>query len=231
MNWYSLAAGSGLQKHMAKFANKQITKPHFRVVCPACFGNNDGKDPLGPGSYWTPRWNAVVSMLCTINKFYFQRNNSHNSDGFRTKIYRLDKAIMADPPKEHSWAFNYQSDAGEQVLVKALSEPVMLCDMLPTDRQFLELMEDYEPDVDYSKGEKYLWNGQEVFLYPNYQTKKLEIAKKNEGWSFSVIGSLSSAQEFESWVSQAKLLDSEWTGMIEYFMQDMGWMKYHDSIG
>lgn len=216
MNW--------LQKACAK----QINRPYYRVHCEPMYGNNAGGDILGQGSYWTPRWTGVQAMLLSILRNYVQYRGSLTADHFRTRVWKIENAIMDDPPKNHQWAFTFQADAGEQVLVEALSKPELLHDLTPEDPEFENLIEDFKPDVDYSKGEKFLWNGKEVYLYPNYNTKQFEIMEPTgEVWEFRNLGSIRNVDEFRNFSKQARPVDNDDSASMgtDYFIMDMGWIK------
>jgi hypothetical protein len=58
-------------KWVYKYSEQTIQQPYYRIVCPATWGNNNG-NPLGPGSYWTPRWNAIQSMLQSVAHFWVE---------------------------------------------------------------------------------------------------------------------------------------------------------------
>lgn len=213
----------GMTNWLRVLGQTSIQQPYYRVVCPACYGNNAGKNFLGVGSYWTPRWNGVIEMLRTIMSFYLKSGKNLNAESFQTKIYKLDDAIMEDPPSEHSWAFNFASDADEQVLVKALSPPELLYNINPYDSQFQDLIAtDYEPDVNYYAGEKARWRGQPVFIVPDYDRRKIEVAVKNDD-GFRVIHTINSAEELNKLWGEI-LLDDNSSSWLDYFPSDVGWV-------
>lgn len=214
-------------KEFVKLSEQRIKEPYYRITCPACYGQNAGGDPVGPGSYWTPRWNGILEMMKTIMKFYLQSGTMGklNSDAFKTRIYKIEEAIMDDPPPENAWAFNFQSDVGEQVLVKALSSPELMYDLHPMDEQFQELVTtEYEKEINYASGVKFNWRGQEVFVMPDYNRKIIEVAIPSNGWKFEVIHVIKSMDELDAFYAEATELSDE-INILDYFPQDVGWIK------
>ena len=224
MNWY-------------KETQKRIEQPYYRVVCPVMFGSGFGLkgDRTGPDTYWTPRWDAVLFMLRSIFLTYISNKIERERKDIKwnTKVYKIDDAIMKDAPKEHSWAFTYRTDAGEQVLVKALSTPEIIFESHPSKPEFESVLEEsfqHENPIDYSFDQslKVVHNGEEVYLYPNYERKLVEVAKKNEdGWSFAVIGELRNLKELDNFLKESQFEEETFDtqGALSWFTNDMDWIE------
>lgn len=209
-------------------ASEEVNKPYYRIVCPACFGNNNG-DPLGPGSYWTPRWDAILAMAQTIFRFWIS-SGREKGPSFYVRIFELNHAILDNAPEEHRWAFRYDSDAGEKILVKALEAPKLIFDGDVSSSDFLDLVDrssSREQITDYGRGEKFLWQGKEVFVLPNYSERCLEVAEQNaDGWSFSVIGLLKNMDSFRIFLGEAipQTSKEDDTALLDYAVSDFGWL-------
>lgn len=216
---------------------QEISQPYYRVVNNAIYGGNAKEklgDVLAPGTYWTPRWNAVQQMLRTT-LIQYSSSKTLPDEYWLTTIYQLNKAIMTDPPKEHKWAFNYSVDAGEQVLVKALDQPQIaadpvtgkpLKDIHPQDSVFISLVSSIKQEeipVDYiKKGVEATWNGKTVYLLPSYETYSIEVVIPN-GWQYQVIKVIRSLEEFNQFYKQITIKnpDSEQLDALDWFLYDL----------
>jgi len=148
-----------------------------------------------------------------------------DSENWKTKIYQIDNAIMDDAPPEHRWGFNYQVDAGEQILVEALSEPKLLYEMIPGDDTFLDLMDyDVERLHNYSNGMKAIWKNQQVYVLPNYEKRAIEVAVP-DGWKFKVIKTIDNVADLDKFYGELTSVDEENEDAIPWFIQDMGWTQ------
>ena len=98
-----------------KSEEEVINRPYYRIVN-GIYGKSDNlNDRFGPGSYWTPRWDAIQMMMATTLKYYHQTKSAQGEkDLWTTNVYQINRAIMQKPPQEHQWAFNH---SGERVLV------------------------------------------------------------------------------------------------------------------
>jgi len=224
MNWY-------------KKSQKRIEQPYYRVVCPVMYGSGFGLkgDRVGTDTYWTPRWDAILFMLRSIFLAYNSNRTereARNPD-WNTKIYKIEEAIMQDAPKEHGWAFTYRTDAGEQILVKALSTPEVVFEAHPSEPEFESVLEEsfqYDNPINYAFDEslKVLHNDGEVFLYPNYKTKTIEVAKRNEdGWSFVVVKEIRSLDELDKFLRESQFNKETFDerGALSWFTSDMDWIE------
>jgi hypothetical protein len=225
MNWY--------QRKLA--SPQQVNKPYYRVVSPmyGAGASANGLDAVGPGTYWTPRWDAVVRMIRSM--FYQYRQNFHRDPpkDWVAKIYQIDSAIMDDSPAEHQWAHNPSTDAGEKVLVKALAEPQLIEEVSPdSPRMEYFLTQKTEKYIDHSRrNQKFKWNGKECYLSPNYNNKTFEVYEKgNDGYSFNLLAVFHSMKELEPFLQSAQELPSReqdaWMG-TSYAITDFGWHDYN----
>lgn len=225
MNWY--------QRKLA--SPQQVNKPYYRVVSPmyGAGASANGLDAVGPGTYWTPRWDAVVRMIRSM--FYQYRQNFHRDPpkDWTAKIYQLDSAIMDDSPAEHQWAHNPSTDAGEKVLVKALAEPQLIEEVSPdSPRMEYFLTQKTEKYIDHSRrNQKFKWNGKECYLSPNYNNNTFEVYEKgNDGYSFNLLAVFHSMKELEPFLQSAQELPSReqdaWMG-TSYAITDFGWHDYN----
>lgn len=223
---------------------KEVNKPYYRVINKAMYGSA-GKwsdsplaSEIGPGTYWTPRWEGVLSMLASTFRQY-SNGNLKDDDVWKTTVWQINKAIMEDPPKEHAWAFNYSSDVGEQVLVKALENPqiakdpetgTLLKDILPKSFIFMSLLYKHlakPPTIDYkSRGAEVLWNGRTVYLHPDYDNNAIVVKGEpdvDEPWNFPTVKIIGSMQEFEKFTKESKYVDPDSYGAdsVDWFVHDM----------
>lgn len=211
---------------------QEISQPYYRVVNGTMFGAS-AKDPTGPGTYWTPRWDAVSMMLGTLMKNY--RPNHPLGNKWKTTVYQLDKAIMDDPPKEHKWAFQYHVDAGEQVLVKALEKPKIaknpntgeeLKDLMPDDSIFMHAVISgmgNKPPIDWSEnGVKAELNGKMVYIGWDYDTRQITVYEK-DGWQFHPIAVANGYDEYRQLEKKLSSIDTEGHAYdgLTWFMVDM----------
>ena len=211
---------------------QEIQQPYYRVVNGTMYGAS-AKDPTGPGTYWTPRWDSVLMMLGSTLKYHKQGDTL--GDKWKTTVYQLDKAVMTDPPKEHAWAFTYGVDAGEQVLVKALEKPKIaknpntgkeIKDLMPSDPDFLELMigaTNQKPPVDWERrGVKANLDGKEVFLGWDYDDRTITAYEK-KGWEFKPVLTINGYKQWNDLSSRLKVEDPHGEAMdgLQWFMVDM----------
>ena len=42
-----------------QFVENQLNKTFYRVYCKPMYGGS-ASNPIGPGNYWTPRWDSVI---------------------------------------------------------------------------------------------------------------------------------------------------------------------------
>jgi len=207
------------------------TTPYFRIVCPPLYGGSATGNRIGEGTYWTPRWDAIVLMASTIlSHLHTYKREWLDEDNGQVKIYKLDHAMMTNSPPEHSWAFTYGPDAGEQVLVKALKEPELVLECHAHSVELMELACTHiERCTDFFACERIgMWatfNDQKVYLNCNYQRKALEVAKLNpDGWSFVVIECLYDLKEMHAFLAKVVLpADFDPHCSLEFFVRDMNW--------
>jgi hypothetical protein len=211
---------------------EEISQPYYRIVAIPLYGaSNQESERLAPGTYWTPRWDAILLMAQHIFKVYSKDKDIPG--WFDTTIYQLDKAVMDDAPKEHKWAFSYGVDAGEKVLVKALEKPKVVFKGHPKEHKFLELIIPaigQRPPFDYSyKGTNKLipWKGKEVYLAPNYEEGCIDVVVQ-KGWQYQVIKTIHSLDEWKQFTKEADIPDSfydpgEAGDSLDWFMYDMKW--------
>lgn len=212
-------------------SGREISEPHYRVVNKAMYGGSAERklgNILAPGTYWTPRWDSVVMMLRSIIKHY---STSLPKENWETTVYQLNKAIMADPPKEHKWAFQYSVDAGEQILVKALEQPIIATDpetgikisqLLPSE--FLMVCtQDIEIPIDWeTAGVEAILDGQKVYIGYDYDSTEITINKK-EKWKFVPILHIRSIAEWSKIYKRLQIINPESQGFegLMWFMHDM----------
>ncbi len=200
----------------------EVKEPYYRLVTNAMYGaNNTPETEVGPGTYWTPRWDAILFMI----RSFFLATSMHRIEG-TYKIYKIDKAIMKPSPSEHQWAFRYGHDAGEMVLVKPLSIPRIIRQGKTEDLEDLvDQSFKHETPVDYSKnGVSANLSGQEIFISPSQND--IGVYKKN-GWKFEKIQTIKSLPEWDRFESQITNIDwnSDAGVGLMYFFQDAGWIK------
>lgn len=207
----------------------EINEPYYRLVIPAMYGGT-AKEKLGnenaPGTYWTPRWDAILFMLRTAFIHYGTTIKSWKGfeSSWQVKIYQLDHAIMDDAPSSHKWAFNYAHDAGEMILVKPLSQIKTILDK-PIDSVEVESLINksfqHEAPVNFERGTKAISpTGQMFYLMPNYKNKTIEVAVK-DGWKFKIINNIKSIKELIDFEKTNKLQDEDES--ISWFIHDMSW--------
>lgn len=203
----------------------EIDEPYYRIVSPM-HGGGAARNSMGetdPGTYWTPRWDAILLMIQSIFTHSQLSKLRFNDDNWNVKIYQINKAIMEPAPKDHKWAFNYSTDAGEMILVKAIEPAKIIFNGNAED------LEDYVQDsykvnrpTDHSvNGVKATWNGQQVFIVPQQNDI---IVSKQDGWKFTPILTIKSMSAFERFSKDAEIdWDSEEAVGLAYFFQDAGW--------
>lgn len=218
---------------------QEILQPYYRIVNKAMYGGSAQEklgDILAPGTYWTPRWDSILMMMRTILSHY---RPSLDEIGWETTVYQLNKAIMADPPKEHKWAFRYAVDAGEQILVKALEKPTIARDPktgIKIERlhpmlnsEFIEIITntDIKLPVDWeSHGVKAILDGKMVFIGWDYDDAEITINVK-DGWQFKKILSIRSSREWNELLKKLKIIDTDSQALdgLSWFPYDMGQEK------
>ena len=203
---------------------------YYRVVCPPLYGANAVGDRVGPNTYWTPRWDAVIRMLRSIMQHWYITRRKLNTSPWEVKIYQLNNAVWKNSPEEHKWAFKYAPDAGEQVLEKALTPPKLIYQFNVTDPEFLELTkEPVEKMIDYAAFAQRAnlviqLNGKEAYIHPGNGV--IEIAVRNPGtWSYSVIKTIRSMTEWSDFIKTIKIPDNfDDEGALSYFFLDYNWI-------
>lgn len=203
----------------------EIKEPYYRVVSDTMHGASAIKklgSEIAPGTYWTPRWDAILMMIRSIAL----NSKIHKIDG-NIKVYQTNHAIMAPSPKEHQWAFKYSVDAGEMVLVKLLDQPKIIHNMSTNDEEIEGMIDQSfqtKPPIDHSRQgmAAKLKDGSDVWITP--RSNRIEVAKKN-GWQFNVIQTISSLQQWKQFESQLSSADweSEAGLGLAYFFHDMNW--------
>lgn len=199
-----------------------IHEPYYRISSDIMYGTGG----IQPGTYWTPRWDAILFMIRSL--FLHAMSSRFGSE--KVKIYKISKAIMQPAPESHRWAFSYGHDAGEMVLVKLLEQPEIIYDGpidSPEIEQLVNKSFNYKPPVDHSQHgmAAKLKDGSQVWISGNYDSKLIEIVKKS-GWQFEVVAVIRSLEEWEKF--QNKIAEADWdsdqaTGLY-YFFSDIGWI-------
>jgi hypothetical protein len=208
---------------------QEIDRPYYRIIN-GMYGTSGKyeKNPiskLGPGTYWTPRWDAILMMLRTTLLNY-GKMLIKDDDFWKTSIYQINNAIMDDPPKEHSWAHSFQVDAGEQVLVKALEEPkVLYKDILPGDTDFLDLVGElvyHKPPIDIKRvGEEVYLDGKKLYAVVDYDNYKIDLMEPTSNWESRVVHSIKSLDEFKKLKPRIKWDMTAEDDSISWFLMDM----------
>ena len=210
-------------------SNFEIKDPYFRIVSDAMYGSTAIKKlggEISPGTYWTPRWDAILFMLRSL----FLHTMSHKlTRDSSVKIYKINNAIMSPAPKEHEWAFNYAHDAGEAVLVKALQTPEIIYNGPINSNEIENLVDQsfqHTPPVNHgAHGMKAkLIDGKDVFISPNYDKSSVEIAVQN-GWQYRIIKTIKSAKEWDNFAKQIQSgdWDSQQGDGLTWFFHDVKW--------
>lgn len=181
MNWYKIA--------------QQSFGPYWRVITDSAHGAGSLKgDRVGPGTYWTPRWDAVQHMVQMSGSLL----SSMPVESRGIKIYKVDKAEVEKPPAEHKLPQKGYEDHGEVVMVRPLSEVQLIYDFEAGDETWESIVQSpREKFIDYSSRNPSvtLSYGRQAWISPNYRTKKFDVAVRNpDGWSFDVIASLDQAE-------------------------------------
>lgn len=205
-------------------SNIEINEPYYRIVSPmhGSGAERNKMDSIGPGTYWTPRWDAVLFMLRSI--FLHAKSARLN---WNVKVFETNKAIMQSAPTEHKWAFKYAHDAGEMILVKLLDTPKIIFNHSTNDTEFENIVDQsfqHKEPINYeNNGIKANWNGDLVILSPNYKEKVLDIVKK-QGWQFQVLKKIKNKFEFEQMQKQMQIdWKSDPHDALIWFLHDMGW--------
>jgi hypothetical protein len=214
---------------------EEINEPYYRIIAIPLYGHsNVESENIGPGTYWTPRWDAILFMAQHIFKVW--NDKKYDYEGwFDTTIYQLNKAIMDDAPKEHKWAFTYGVDAGEKILVQALEKPKIIFQGHPKSPKFMgELLLpslQYKRPFDYSyKGTNKLikWKNKNIYVAPNYDDECIDVVEK-EGWRYRIIQQIHNLAQWRKFEKEANIpegfYDSGEVGdTIDWFMFDMKWI-------
>lgn len=217
---------------------EEIKQPYYRITNGLIgSGGENGQNKLGPGTYWTPRWDSIIMMMQTTMKYYFQENSLKRSKDFwNTTVYQINHAIMQNAPEDHKWAHNFTVDAGEKILTKALEQPtivtkfdVKLENIHPTDNIFQKLTMEtkIEKPVNLQNAAEATLNDQNVFLMVNYNNYNIEIYQINpkQYWKPKLIGLINSYKQYEELIKTKKLtykhIDSNQVDSIEWFVMDM----------
>lgn len=216
--------------------NDEISQPYYRITNGLIgSGGENGQNKLGPGTYWTPRWDSIIMMMQTTMRYYLQETSIKRSNEFwNTTIYQLDHAIMQNPPEDHKWAHNFTVDAGEKVLVKTLEQPkivtkynVKLENINPSDSIFQKLTQtQIEKPVNLQNAAEATLNNQNVFLIADYKDYSIKIYQTNptQHWKPKLIGLINSYKQYEELIKNKKLTYkndySDQVESIEYFIMD-----------
>ncbi len=221
MHWYKTAK----QEH--------ISVPYYRITTDVHFGSQLTSDKrLDPGTYWTPRWDAIILMLRQVFFHYVQFRKTIKADEMKVKVWQLDDAIMEDSPNEGKWPL-YEIDAGEKILVKKISEPQLIFDeFLNSDALPNLITETAEILQDYSKGESVVYNGEKVYFNFDSNSKVINIVKRNsDGYSFSTIKTIHSNQELNDFLITSEVPENfDDSGAIAWFVYDMNWHKENELV-
>ena len=120
--------------------------------------------------------------------------------------------------------------AGEMVLKKLTSKPEIIYDGPIDSPEIADLVDQsfqHKEPVNY--GSKHnltaTWNGQKVFIHPNYDTKSIEIAVPSNSWQFRKILEIKSIRDWRNFEKDAKIDYNNENAEIalSYFMHDMNW--------
>lgn len=210
-----------------KISQQQINQPYYRVVCKPAYGGRLD-DPFAKGTYWTPRWDGVVLMMKSIFRLYMNEKQKFSHEDWKTTIYTVSHAVMEDPPEEHVWAYVHSVDAGEQMLVSLIEQPQIIYQGYPDDDGFAVIMsERTEKLINFSKIQDLaiLLNGETNYLYPDYNTKTINVIKPIPGTSgHDIVVKLKSSQEFEQFMSNISPPKDN-NNAIFWAFQDFGWLK------
>ncbi len=213
----------------------RIQYPHFRLVSDTMFGATAKEllgDEIAPETYWTPRWEAILFM---IGSLYTKVATNSIFKNARVKIYRTDDALMRSPPKEHAWAFNYATDAGEMVLVRLLEPAAVIFDDLVSSTETISLAIDslaYEQPIDHSRHgmSATLKDKKQVWITPNYRQRSLDIAQRKigNGWQYQIINQIRSYSEWQQF--RQSITNVDWDGDasigIDWFFYDVNWLQH-----
>lgn len=149
---------------------------------------------------------------------------------FRTKIYSLTDADWTDPPTTHKWAYNHATDAGEQVLVTHRQTPELLLDLLPSDPQFLDLVEasiEVPPLRDHSHGghnKPIQHQGRQIYLDFDYDRRQI-IGYTKRGWQFLEALTINSTEQLTAVMNEATIPEDWSDEAIAYAELDFGWLE------
>lgn len=203
---------------------ENIKQPYYRIISPmhGSGAERNKIDNLGPGTYWTPRWDAVLFMLRSI----FLHGMSIRQN-WNVKVYELNNAVMENAPESHKWAFKYAHDAGEMVLVKALEAPKIVFDHNLQDPAFENIIDQSfqhkEPINHEAHGVKAIWRGDAVILSPNYEEKSLDVVQK-VGWEFKVLLKITNSAQLSNFNKEAQIdWESDPNDSVSWFLHDMNW--------
>lgn len=190
---------------------------------------------IAPGTYWTPRWDSVIMMLNTTLQMYLKSSLKNEDKYWQTTIYKIEKALMQDPPQEHEWAFTHAVDAGEQVLVKALETPEIMIDpesgvklekIHPQDEVFSNLVMkifSVKKLVDLKNTIKASYNNEEVYITWDYKDCSIKLMKKSSNSWESIV--YLEIRDFRTWVETQKKLKYDYNDPLvdglEWFILDM----------
>lgn len=212
---------------------QRITQPYYRVVSMSMFGSRiQNPDKTGESTYWTPRWDAIQFMVRQMYMLY-RTSEIKNHTKEHIKIYKITDAIMKKPPIENRWAFAYGVDAGEMVLVQALSQPELIIDCPIDDPQIENIIEN-SLEVEAPKNHAYdeslrvEYNGQSVYLSPDYRQKAVVVAQKiPNSWEFQTVALLRSSQEVGNFLKKCKFNQASFDmqNSLGWFEMDMGWIQ------
>jgi hypothetical protein len=217
-NWYKLSQAN----------SQNIDIPYYRIVTKTFLGAGHEREKIGevgPGTYWTPHWSAIVLMCQQLFRHYIQFNRTIPKADWGVKIYKIDNAIMADPPREHAWARS-TADVDEQVLVKALSEPKLIKDIYPDSLDFEEMLyQREEVPRGFNGAADITYNGVKYFLAPNYKNKTIEVAIRERNM-WKVVKSLRNLASLDAFLKEYNAgPDFDPQDQIGWAIRDFDWIK------
>ena len=164
-------------------------------------------------------------MCQQLFRHYIQFNRTIPKADWGVKIYKIDNAIMADPPREHAWARS-TADVDEQVLVKALSEPKLIKDIYPDSLDFEEMLyQREEVPRGFNGAADITYNGVKYFLAPNYKNKTIEVAIRERNM-WKVVKSLRNLASLDAFLKEYNAgPDFDPQDQIGWAIRDFDWIK------
>lgn len=221
---------------LAQGSAQVIHEPFYRIVCPAVYGGDwqHSEQRIGPGTFWTPRPDSILSMVKAIFVHHTETSlQDRESAQWEVKLYEVRDALMQTVD---NWnVYGRACQQGERTLVETYGDPREIFTFHPKDYQspadrielYLKIEQLFgEPVVkfiDYSRGERILFEEKEAFVFGNMNNWKMEIAIRDGDWRFKVVQAFEDPEALEKFLSsEAVVLPAGFDAscMISYFWMD-----------